>query len=296
MLREERLWRITQQITKERKVHCDQLAKEFGLTLASIRLDLAELERRGFAKKVYGGAVLTEPDIPPSKDNSGPLYLIEAQFSERFQIQRVEKEAIGRAAANLINDGETIMIDGGTTTYQVCRCLADKHNLSIISDAFYNVWQELVSRSNLQIFLTGGFLRAESLSLVGEVAENMLHSFRAVKSILGIDGISIENGFTTLNFLEAGVKKRMIEASQELIIVADHTKFGKICPIPVAPIQRASKIVTDSGTPRDTIARLEKLGVEVIVADEVINQMLPKQSPAESSDLPAIPTIFSQID
>jgi hypothetical protein len=78
--------------------------------------------------------------------------------------------------------------------------------------------------------------------------------------------------------------------------VADHTKFGKICPIPVAPIQRASKIVTDSGTPRDTIARLEKLGVEVIVADEVINQMLPKQSPAESSDLPAIPTIFSQID
>jgi DeoR/GlpR family transcriptional regulator of sugar metabolism len=295
MMREERLWRITQQITKERKVYCDQLAKEFGLTLASIRLDLAELERRGVAKRVYGGAVLTEPETPPSKDNSSPLYLIETQFAERFQNQRAEKEAIGRAAANLIHNGETIMIDGGTTTYQVCRNLADKRNLSIISDAFYNVWQELVSRSNLQIFLTGGFLRAESLSLVGEVAENMLHSFRAVKSILGIDGISLENGFTTLNFLEAGVKKRMIENTQELIIVADHTKFGKICPIPVAPIQRASKIVTDSGTSPDIIARLEKQGVEVIVANGVISQTLPKQSSAEGTALPTDPTFLSQL-
>jgi len=272
MLREERLWRITEQLTNEHKVQCEQLAHEFELTLASIRLDLAELERRGIAKKVYGGAVLVErrtlPSLKKNIDNqNGAQDLIETLFAERFQVQRAEKEAIGRAAANLVHDGETIMIDGGTTTYQVCRNLVDKHNLSIISCAYYNVWQELASRPNLQVFLTGGFLRAETLSLVGEVAENMLQGFRAVKSILGMDAISLENGFTTLNFLEAGVKKHMIEYSQELIVVADHTKFGKICPIPVAPLNKASKIVTDSGTPVQVIEALEGLGLEVIIAD-----------------------------
>jgi DeoR/GlpR family transcriptional regulator of sugar metabolism len=276
MLREERLWRITQQVMKERKVYCDQLANEFGLTLASIRLDLAELEKRGVAKRVYGGAVLTEVETPPTKESRTPLYLIESGFAERFEVQRAEKEAIGYAAAGLINDGETIMIDGGTTTYHVCRNLVEKHNVSVISNSFYNVLQDLVSRNtSLQVFVTGGFLRAESLSLVGDVAENMLHSFRAVKTILGIDGISLENGFTTLNFLEAGVKKRMVDASQELIFVADHTKFGKICPIPVAPITRASKLVTDPGTSPEMIARLEALGVTVIVTAD-----LPGLSPA----------------
>lgn len=121
-------------------------------------------------------------------------------------------------------------------------------------------------KANLQIFLTGGYLRAESLSLVGEVAENMLRGFRASKAILGIDGISLEHGLTTVNFLEAGVKKRMIEASQELIIVADHTKFDRVGLIPVAPVERASKIITDSGASPEVIASLRDRGVEVIVA------------------------------
>jgi DeoR/GlpR family transcriptional regulator of sugar metabolism len=271
MLREERLWRITQQLTNERKVQCEQLAHEFELTLASIRLDLAELERRGVAKRVYGGAVLVEQETTPALTNtnnkSGAQDLIETRFAERFEVLRPEKEAIGRAAAKLVKDGETIMIDGGTTTYQVCRNLVDKRNLSIISCAYYNVWQELVSRPNLQVFLTGGFLRAESLSLVGEVAENMLQGFRAVKCILGMDAVSIKNGFTTLNFLEARVKKSMIESSQELIVVADHSKFGRVCPIPVVPLNKATKIVTDSGTPLQVIHALEGQGLEVIVAE-----------------------------
>jgi DeoR family fructose operon transcriptional repressor len=268
MLREERLLRITQQLMDEHKVQCEQLAHEFELTLASIRLDLAELERRGVAKKVYGGAVLAASPKDHNNNNKtdGPN-LIETRFAERFDLQRSEKEAIGRAAANMIKDGETIMIDGGTTTYQVCRNLSDKRNLSIISSAYYNVWQELASRPNLQVFLTGGFLRAETLALVGEVAENMLQGFRAFKAILGIDAISLENGFTTMNFLEAGIKKHMIASSQELIIVADHTKFAKICPIPVAPLSKAAKIVTDSGTSPQIIRALQELGVQVIVAD-----------------------------
>lgn len=261
MLREERLWRVAQQLMQERKVLCRELAEQFSLSEASIRLDLAELERRGLARRVYGGAVL-----PDSGQFQYASSFYEPRFADRIDLQRAEKEAIGRAAAALINSGETIMIDGGTTTFQVCYNLGDRDSITIISCVLNNLWQELAQKTNLQIFLTGGYLRAESLSLVGEVAENMLRGFRASKAILGIDGISLEHGLTTVNFLEAGVKKRMIEASRELIIVADHTKFDKVGLIPVAPVARAGKIITDSGTPPDVISGLRDLGIEVIIA------------------------------
>ena len=121
-------------------------------------------------------------------------------------------------------------------------------------------------RPNLDIFLTGGYLRGTTLSLVGDVAENTLRGFRASKAILGIDGISLEHGLTTINFLEAGVKRRMIEASQQLIIVADHTKFGKVCFMPVAPVERAAKIITDAGVSPEFVQQLRERGVEVIIA------------------------------
>ncbi len=103
--------------------------------------------------------------------------------------------------------------------------------------------------------------------MVGEVAENMLRGFRAHKAVLGIDGISLEHGLTTLNFLEASIKRRMIEASQELIIVADHSKFGKIGLIPVADVERAGTIVTDSQVPAETAAALRQRGVRLILAE-----------------------------
>ena len=262
VLREERLRKIVERLVQKRSVLCNELADEFSLNVATIRLDLSELELRGLARRVYGGAIL-----PEEQQIKEGLAVSEPQLSERFASLQPEKEAIGRAAANLIADGDTIMIDGGTTTFQVCRNLSSKRNLTIISNVLNNLWQELASRSDLQIFSTGGYLRAESLSYVGDVAESMLHGFRASKAIIGIDGISLEHGFTTLNFMEAAVKKRMIEMSEELIIVADHTKFSKIGLIPVAPIERANRIVTDNGVPSELVARLEKRGVQLLITD-----------------------------
>jgi DeoR family transcriptional regulator, fructose operon transcriptional repressor len=261
MLREERLWRITQRLTNDRQVLSSELAQEFGLTPASVRLDLAELERRGVARRVFGGAVLVSPD--PARET---LSLAESHFGDRVDQQRGEKEAIGAAAVELIVDGETIMIDGGTTTYEVCRHLAGHRGLTVISCAVNALWPELASKAGLEIFLTGGYLRPQSLSLVGEAAETMLRGVRGNKAVLGIDGISLEHGLTTLNFLEAGIKKRMIEASQELIIVADHTKLGRVGVIPVAPVERMAVLVTDSGAPDEMVVALRERGVKVILA------------------------------
>jgi DeoR/GlpR family transcriptional regulator of sugar metabolism len=265
MLREERLVQITERLMRERQVSSRELAASFGMTAASVRLDLAELERRGIAHRVYGGAILAKSEAPYAR-----LTLREATINERLDLQRAEKEAIGRLAATLIHDGETIMIDGGTTTHEVVRHLAARHNLTLVTCALNPLWQELAARSDLEIFLTGGFLRAKSGSLVGEVAENMLRGFRASKAILGIDGISLEHGLTTLNFLEAAIKRRMIEASQELLIVADHTKFGKIGLIPVGDLTQATTIVTDSGVRPELLEQLRARNVHVLMAKPAV--------------------------
>ena len=266
MLREERLWHITQKLLQNRVVRVGDLAEEFGLTAATVRTDLTELESRGLARRTHGGAILVETVAAREANTAEAVSIEETRLLERFDVQHAEKQAIGRAAAALIGDDETIAIDGGTTTYEVARNLSDKRHLTIITCVLNTVWQELVTRSDLQIFFTGGFLRAESLSMVGEIAEAALRNFWASKAILGIDGISCERGFTALNFLEASVKKRMIEASQELIFVADHTKFGKVAPIPVAHVDRKCTVVTDWRTPVQYVESLRACGVRVIVA------------------------------
>jgi DeoR/GlpR family transcriptional regulator of sugar metabolism len=267
MLREERLWHITQKLLQDRVVRVGELAEEFGLTAATVRTDLTELENRGLARRSHGGAILAE--TVPAREASGAesVSIEETRLVDRFDVQRAEKESIGRVAAALIGDEETIAIDGGTTTYEVARNLGDKRHLTIITCVLNDVWQDLVTRSDLQIFFTGGFLRAESLSMVGEIAETALRGFWASKAILGIDGISCERGFTALNFLEASVKKRMIEASQELIFVADHTKFGKVAPIPVARVERECTVITDWRASVHHINTLRERGVRVIVAE-----------------------------
>jgi DeoR/GlpR family transcriptional regulator of sugar metabolism len=268
MLREERLWHITQRLMQNRVVRVGELAEEFGLTAATVRTDLSELENRGVARRTHGGAILLESVQTREANGAEAVSIEEKRLVERFDVQRAEKEAIGRAAAALVGDGQTVAIDGGTTTYEVARNLGDKRHLTIITCVLNDVWQELVSRSDIQIFFTGGFLRAESLSMVGEIAEATVRNFWASKAILGIDGISTERGFTVLNFLEASVKKRMIEASQELIFVADHTKFGKVAPIPVAHVDCKCTVITDWRAPAQYVDTLRARGVQVIVAQE----------------------------
>jgi DeoR/GlpR family transcriptional regulator of sugar metabolism len=275
MLREERLLLITQKLTRDRIVMSSQLSQEFHLTASTVRSDLAELERRGMAKRTHGGAILAGP-LTAAK----ALDLEERKVDKRFEVQHPEKVAIGRAAAQLVRDGEIIMVDGGTTTYEVVRNLTERQHLTIITCAINDLWQSLISGGHMQIFFSGGYLRPESMSLVGEVAETVLRGFRAQKAILGIDGISVEHGFTTLNFMEASVKKRMIEASQDLIIVADSTKLGKVCLVPVAQVDRPCTVVTDWNAAPGQVNALRERGVQVILAGPGETDAGPPGEPA----------------
>lgn len=158
------------------------------------------------------------------------------------------------------------MIDGGTTTPYVHRNLTQIKNLTIVSNSAA-LAAELSLFQYANIYLTGGFLRRTSLSLVGEVAENTVERFRANKAILGIDGISVARGLTTINFLEAGVKKKMLSSCEQLIIVADYSKIEKVCLVPVTNLEEVSILVTDSKAPKELIDRFIDVGIEVIVAN-----------------------------
>jgi DeoR family transcriptional regulator, fructose operon transcriptional repressor len=262
MKREERLLIISELLLRNKRISNSDLAERFGLTFASIRRDIEELAARGGVQKIHGGAILID-----NRHLSNASTFYGSRFSANLEIHTREKEAIGRATAALIQDGDTLLIDGGTTTLEVARNLFDKHHLTVITCSFINIWQELVNKTDSQVFITGGFLRPQTLSLLGDETENMIHKYRATKTILGIDSVSTQFGFTTMNFLEAGIKRTMIESTPELIIVADHSKFGKVCPIPVADLTSAKTIVTDSGISTDITIEIEKLGVKVIIAE-----------------------------
>jgi len=259
MFKEERFQEIVEELIAQDSVKVTDLANKFNVSISTIRTDLTTLEQKGFLRRTHGGAILA------NKVTFQKPQLIEPTLGERSAINMAEKAAIGKAAANLVSEGDTIMIDGGTTTPFVYRNLLNLNNLTIVSSSAALI-SELSTLKKANIYILGGFLRRETASFVGEITEIAIGCIRANMAILGIDGISLEEGLTTINFLEGGVKKQMIAASQKLIIVADYSKIGKVCLVPVAPIEKVSVIVTDENAPSHIIDAIKEKGIEAIIA------------------------------
>jgi DeoR family fructose operon transcriptional repressor len=250
---EERWARIVELLKIQSRISVAELSRIFDISDSTARRDLNELERRGLIRRTHGGAILrtrTSLDVP-------------LKAREESNIQ--EKERIGRLAAQFVSEGESLFIDAGTTTQRVARELKHMKGLTVVTNSL-NVCAELVDASSVELILVGGSFRKESFSMVGPLAENTVRQFHADKAILGIDAISLEKGLTTPNLLEAAVKKEMIAASDELIIVADHSKVGRTSFCYVAPLTEMDKLVTDSGISEKHLASLREIGIEVQVA------------------------------
>ena len=221
MFREERLRRIVQMLVEDGQVRVTEAAKRFRVSESTIRLDLHNLENRGLVLRTHGGAIL--PDLMPG----GPMLEIQKAFPERLTEHIAQKRAIGQAAAELVHDGETIMIDGGTTTREACLCLGAHQNLILVTNVV-NIYPDLVSGEHVRVVMTGGELDPISMTLMSEVAEVTLARYRASKAILGIDAVSLQFGLTTLDARTAALKKQMIEHSDKCIILADSSKIQKV--------------------------------------------------------------------
>ncbi|NMC78197.1 MAG: DeoR/GlpR transcriptional regulator [Chloroflexi bacterium] len=259
LFREERLKTILQLLLKEDKVYVTNLAELFDVSESSIRNDLAELQSRGLVRRTYGGAILPE-------ELSRKMVLDNSSIQSRTITYQKEKEAIGKAAAQLVSDGDTIMIDGGSTTLYVARYLSTKRDLKIITNAI-NLATDLLAIPNVEIFFTGGVLDQRYSQLLGEITVEILNRFHTSKAILGIDGISVRGGLNATDQQVAAIKRKIINRSDEVIIVCDHSKIERICLMPIAPISDVDYIITDSGAKPSHIEAIQNAGAKVILVD-----------------------------
>ena len=230
----------------------ETLCRELDASESSVRRDLDDLEEEGVLKRVYGGAVPAHPSAGAAFD-----FTVESgRFSD-------EKNRIARLTAGLIQDGETVILDGGSTVAAVAGELASK-SLHIVTNSL-PIAETLEARRNIELTLTGGYLDPRIRVMLGPLCEQMLSLIRADVLIMGIGSVS-EEGFSNNNTLVVGSEQKMIEIANRVIIVADHTKFGRSAMIPVAQLSAADIVVSDSELAPEYVDLLRGKGIEVLLA------------------------------
>jgi DeoR family transcriptional regulator of aga operon/DeoR family fructose operon transcriptional repressor len=252
MLHERRNEIITK-IRKQRTIKVSDLMDEYKVSIETIRRDLEYLEKQGYLRRVYGGAVLHG------------FYGEEPEYKNREIINYPQKQAIGVKAAEFINDGDTLFVDVGTTTLEVVKHLGGKKNLTVITNATL-VAHELIHHEGCRVILLGGELRRGELSVSGSISDANIKNFFATKTLLGIGGITAETGVTDYYMQEVSTRRIMLEHSDEVIAVADYSKFGVIAMNYVCPVEKIHTLITDWTTPPKVLAEYRSRGIVVHTA------------------------------
>ena len=244
---------ILQILRENSNVSVAELSKRFGVSEVTIRKDLNLLKERNLLVRTRGGAITSD---------SGA---VENEMSIRFKklAHYREKRAIGRAAAALIEDGDTIIIDSGTTALQVACNLHKFKNLTVLTNAL-NVAQEVLSYKRFNVILLGGSIRNSSESVVGALAELNLKMFNCDKVFMGVDSFNLENGISTPSIEEANINQIMIQRSRKVIAVFDSSKVNKRALAFIAGLDQIDTIVTDEGMEKSMQKRLKSLKVNLI--------------------------------
>ncbi len=244
---------ILEQLDGQGQVFVNDLSKQFEVSEVTVRNDLLQLEKKNMLIRARGGAIKT--------NRVG----IDYELSKKHKLNLELKQRIGKRAAKLIGDGDTIIIDSGTTTMEMTKNISPECHITVITNAL-NIANQLAHSQNKEVIMPGGFLRKESLSLVGTPAEKSFKSFLSDKLFLGVDGFDIDYGLMTPNIEEAHLNQTMIEISRQVIVLADSSKIFKRNLAIICPISKIHILVTDDGIPPYYKTNLEKLGIEVIIA------------------------------
>jgi DeoR family transcriptional regulator, aga operon transcriptional repressor len=250
LLAEERRRKILQTIGKEGQVTITGLAAQFGVSSVTVRADLDALATNGMILRSHGGALKRE------ESTDYPLRL-------KAPLRRAEKVRIGRAAAELVQPGDTIILDSGTTTAEVATHLKllNIRPLTVITHAL-NIALELADAPGISVIVVGGLLRPVSYSLVGPQAEAMLSNLHADRFFLAVDGLDLEAGPSTPDVFEAQLNSSMARVSKEIVVVADSSKLGRQSVSRIGPIH-IHRLITDRRAPADFVDTLRKRGVQV---------------------------------
>jgi DeoR/GlpR family transcriptional regulator of sugar metabolism len=239
-------------LAKSGIVDGDDLAALLDVSRATIRRDFDALEEDGFLKRIHGGARAVES-------------LIELPYHSKMIAYMQEKRAIGHIVSGLIPDGSVIGCTGGTTVMAVVNHLKGK-SITVVTNAI-NVAMELAPSEAVQVIVTGGSLRTRSYELVGHIADRTLDELHLDIALIGIDGLDPVQGLSTYTLQEAHTGSLYVSHAEQVWVIADHSKVGKIAPALIAPITRVHKFFTDSGLSSILRSQLEETGLEVIIAE-----------------------------
>jgi DeoR family transcriptional regulator, fructose operon transcriptional repressor len=252
MLKNERHKEILRQLLRDGEVTVERLAERFATSSATIRRELTYLEGAGLLRRTHGGAIQVEPMLYE------PFRRV-SSFRPQEQMQAAEKRRIGLAAAEMIKDGEIVALTAGTTTTQVGRSIHNRKGVTIVTNAI-NIAMELSHRVDLKIIVTGGSLNKDYFALTGPSGIASFNELFYDRAFISVDGIHAEHGLTSDNAELTAVNRAIIQQSRKTIVVADHSKFGKVAKTLIAPVEKVDMIITDNAGSR----QLSDASVKVI--------------------------------
>ena len=249
----ERQKQILSLLTRQGRLSIGEIVEQFSISEATARRDLETLASQGKVQRVHGGVIAVEK-APP-----------ELPILERESEQADEKSRIGRAAAELVADKETIFLGSGTTVLEVARNLRDRKNLTVITNSL-PVLNTLAGLKEITVISLGGMLRESEMSFIGHITEQALSEIRADKVIIGTRGVSLEHGMTNDYLQETLTDRAIMKIGREVIVVADYTKVNRVATALLAPLDSMQTFVTDSNADKKFIQAIKKQGINVIVA------------------------------
>ncbi|GGO96229.1 DeoR/GlpR family DNA-binding transcription regulator [Wenjunlia tyrosinilytica] len=269
LLAEQRRALILDEVRRRGGVRVNELTRKLNVSDMTVRRDLDALARQGVVEKVHGGAV---PVVDASSHEPG--------FEAKSSLEMSAKEAIAKAAAELVVPGSAIALSGGTTTFALAQHLLDVPDLTVVTNSVRvsDVFDSAQRRSSqgphphgapgaATVVLTGG-VRTPSDSLVGPVADRAIRNLHFDLLFLGVHGISVEAGLSTPNLAEAETNRRFVQSARRVVVVADHTKWGTVGLSSFAPIAEVDTLVTDSGMPQSAREEISEHLRELVIAGE----------------------------
>ncbi len=250
LLKVQRQSQIRRTVEERGQVTVTDLSVFYDVSEATIRRDLEELADNKWVRRTHGGAVrvvraLKEPPIV-----------------ERVNKNEDEKVRIGKRAAQLIREGETVFLGSGTTVHQIACHLPYEISLTVITNSLL-VINEIVNHPNIELIVIGGMLRRSELSMVGHIANQAVCEFRADRVFMGIRAIDVNHGFTNDYLPEAVVDREILKIAPEIVVVADHTKFSKVSSVFVAAANAIDLIITDTNTPEEIVSTFGEMMIKV---------------------------------
>lgn len=254
MFEEERLQKIAEYVQDKSHASVQDLCDLFQVSESTTRRDLKELENRGLLKRTHGGAVYLQ------------AVGFEPTYSEKEDKYRDEKERIAKKAAELIKDGDSLIIDSGTTTLYMVPELAKFKDLTIVTNSI-NLIQRLSFLPGINILSTGGTLRTNTMALAGPMAEKSLEKIRVDKAFIGTNGLDLSAGLTTPNILEASIKQKMISVADQVFILADHSKAGCVSFAKFGELADADAYISGDAIPKEIRFELERNNIKLYLVE-----------------------------